>query len=268
MIAEQDRQANARAHADMEFLAREVASLRMARRRGRDPRLPALRAARRCCDDLERASARTTRHARTPDAERLTAPRRLEVMTSPALEQINAALATVNDPEIQRPITDLGMVEHVDVDDAGRVARHGAADRRRLPAEGHHHPRRHRRASAQVAGVTGVDAHARRDDRRAARRAAGAACAAARPSKEIPFAQPGSLTKVFAIASGKGGVGKSSVTVNLALAMAKQGLQGRHRRRRHLRPLGAGDARRRATPGPTQVEDMIMPVPTAVRASR
>ena len=45
--------------------------------------------------------------------------------------------------------------------------------------------------------------------------------------REIPFAQPGSLTKVFAIASGKGGVGKSSVTVNLALAMAKQGLQGR-----------------------------------------
>ena len=43
--------------------------------------------------------------------------------------------------------------------------------------------------------------------------------------REIPFAQPGSLTKVFAIASGKGGVGKSSVTVNLALAMAKQGLK-------------------------------------------
>ena len=35
--------------------------------------------------------------------------------------------------------------------------------------------------------------------------------------RDIQFAQPGSLTKVFAIASGKGGVGKSSVTVNLAL---------------------------------------------------
>ena len=46
VIAEQDRQANARAHADMEFLAREVASLRMAARRGGDPRLPALGAAR------------------------------------------------------------------------------------------------------------------------------------------------------------------------------------------------------------------------------
>jgi ATP-binding protein involved in chromosome partitioning len=79
--------------------------------------------------------------------------------------------------------------------------------------------------------------------------------------KEIPFGRPDSLTKVYAIASGKGGVGKSSVTVNLASAMAKQGLKvgivdadiyG------HSVPamLGIGDVR------PTQVEDMIMPVPT------
>ena len=40
----------------------------------------------------------------------------------------------------------------------------------------------------------------------------------------IPFAQPGSLTRVYAVASGKGGVGKSSVTVNLAAAMAARGL--------------------------------------------
>jgi ATP-binding protein involved in chromosome partitioning len=80
--------------------------------------------------------------------------------------------------------------------------------------------------------------------------------------REIPFSQPGSLTKVFAIASGKGGVGKSSVTVNLALAMAAQGLKvgivdadiyG------HSVPamLGVADHR------PTQVDELIMPVPTA-----
>jgi ATP-binding protein involved in chromosome partitioning len=80
--------------------------------------------------------------------------------------------------------------------------------------------------------------------------------------REIPFAKPGSLTKVFAIASGKGGVGKSSVTVNLAVAMAKQGLKvglvdadiyG------HSVPamLGVADSR------PTQVDDLIMPVPTS-----
>ncbi|MCW2820662.1 MAG: minD 1, partial [Marmoricola sp.] len=72
---------------------------------------------------------------------------------------------------------------------------------------------------------------------------------------------PDSLTKVYAIASGKGGVGKSSVTVNLAIAMAKQGMKvglvdadiyG------HSVPamLGMADTR------PTQVEDLIMPVPT------
>ena len=43
-------------------------------------------------------------------------------------------------------------------------------------------------------------------------------------TREIPFAQPGSLTRIYAVASGKGGVGKSSVTVNLAAAMAAEGL--------------------------------------------
>ena len=44
-----------------------------------------------------------------------------------------------------------------------------------------------------------------------------------RPQREISFANAGSLTRVFAIASGKGGVGKSSTTVNLAAAMARLG---------------------------------------------
>jgi ATP-binding protein involved in chromosome partitioning len=81
------------------------------------------------------------------------------------------------------------------------------------------------------------------------------------PPKEIPFTRPGSLTRIYAIASGKGGVGKSSVTVNLAVAMAQRGLKvglldadvyG------HSIPamLGVADQR------PTQVESMIMPVPT------
>ncbi len=43
--------------------------------------------------------------------------------------------------------------------------------------------------------------------------------------REIPFAKPGSLTRVYAVASGKGGVGKSSVTVNLAASLAEQGLR-------------------------------------------
>jgi ATP-binding protein involved in chromosome partitioning len=73
----------------------------------------------------------------------------------------------------------------------------------------------------------------------------------------IPFAQPGSRTRVYAVASGKGGVGKSSVTVNLAASLAQRGLS-----------VGVVDAdiyghsvpRMLGVHGrPTRVEDMIMP---------
>jgi ATP-binding protein involved in chromosome partitioning len=78
------------------------------------------------------------------------------------------------------------------------------------------------------------------------------------PEPVIPFSQPGSRTRVYAVASGKGGVGKSSVTVNLAASMAARGLDvgvidadiyG------HSVPRMLGTRDR-----PTQVEDMIMPV--------
>jgi ATP-binding protein involved in chromosome partitioning len=78
-----------------------------------------------------------------------------------------------------------------------------------------------------------------------------------RTERAIPFAQPGSLTRVYAIASGKGGVGKSSVTVNLAAALAASGQK-----------VGVVDAdiyghsvpRMMGVTGrPTQVEQMIMP---------
>jgi ATP-binding protein involved in chromosome partitioning len=77
------------------------------------------------------------------------------------------------------------------------------------------------------------------------------------PANEIPFAQPGSRTRVYAVASGKGGVGKSSVTVNLAAALAVRGLS-----------VGVVDAdiygfsvpRMLGVTGkPTQVDQMIMP---------
>jgi ATP-binding protein involved in chromosome partitioning len=76
-------------------------------------------------------------------------------------------------------------------------------------------------------------------------------------AREIQFTQPGSTTKIFAIASGKGGVGKSSVTANLAVSLASQGLSvglldadvyG------HSIPRILG-----ATNPPTMVEGMLMP---------
>ena len=65
------------------------------------------------------------------------------------------------------------------------------------------------------------------------------------PEREIPFARPESLTRVYGVASGKGGVGKSSVTVNLAVALARERALGRAARRRHLRPQRPAHARTR-----------------------
>ena len=110
VIVEQDREANARAHADMEFLAREVASLRMAVGEVATRDYPALRAAR-AAQRPRRASARPLRRGTTPPTRVAEAPRSLEHMSTPLPRAGRAALATVNDPEIKRPITDLGMVE-------------------------------------------------------------------------------------------------------------------------------------------------------------
>jgi ATP-binding protein involved in chromosome partitioning len=181
-------------------------------------------------------------------------------MTSPVLEQIHAALATVNDPEIKRPITELGMVDSVAIDDTGKVDVKVLLTVAGCPLKDTIN-RDVTAAISRVPGVTGIELElgVMTAEQRAGLKEVLSGGQAAR---EIPFAQPGSLTKVYAIASGKGGVGKSSVTVNLALAMAAQGLRvgivdadiyG------HSIPamLGVADTR------PTQVDDLIMPVPTA-----
>ncbi len=181
-------------------------------------------------------------------------------MTSPLLDQINAALATVNDPEIRRPITELNMVESVEIDEAGKVAVTVLLTVAGCPLKDTI-TRDVTAAVGKIPGVTGVDLTL---GVMSAEQRAGLqeVLRGGQAQREIPFAKADSLTKVFAIASGKGGVGKSSVTVNLAVAMAAQGLKvgivdadiyG------HSIPamLGVGDVR------PTQVEDMIMPVPTA-----
>lgn len=175
-------------------------------------------------------------------------------------ELITEALSTVNDPEIKRPITELGMVDTVTIGETEIVVRllltvAGCPLKDTLTRD----------VTAAVVKVAPahtvrVDMGVMTDEQRKAMQEH---LRGGRAEREIPFAQPGSLTKVYAIASGKGGVGKSSVTVNLAVAMAKRGLKvgivdadiyG------HSIPdmLGVGDQR------PTQVEDMIMPVPTQI----
>ena len=181
-------------------------------------------------------------------------------MSSSLIERVNAALATVQDPEIKRPITELGMVESVAVSEAGVVETKVLLTVAGCPLK----DTINRDVNAALSAVDGVtevrlELGVMSAEQRAEMRNSLTGGAAQR---DVPFAQPGSLTKVFAIASGKGGVGKSSLTVNLAVAMAQQGLKvglvdadiyG------HSVPamLGVADAR------PTQVDDLIMPVPTA-----
>ncbi len=141
----------------------------------------------------------------------------------PLLPKVRAALHTVEDPEIHRPITDLGMVDEVSADDQNRVT-----VRILLTTSGC--PLRNRLRDDVTAAVLGVDQVSdvrvelgvMDDEQRAALRTQ---LRGGVPERDIPFAKPTNHTRVIAIASGKGGVGKSSVTVNLAVALAAQGLK-------------------------------------------
>jgi ATP-binding protein involved in chromosome partitioning len=176
----------------------------------------------------------------------------------PSPEQVAQALSTVNDPEIHRPITDLGMVKSIEVTPGGVV--HVAVF---LTVSGC--PLRDTitrdvtAAVGKLPGVTAVkvDLDVMSEEQR---RELQTKLRGGKAEKEIPFAKPGSLTKVYAIASGKGGVGKSSVTVNLAASLAALGhtvglLDADIYGHSVPRMLGVTDR-------PTQVEQMIMP-PTA-----
>jgi ATP-binding protein involved in chromosome partitioning len=176
---------------------------------------------------------------------------------APTIEDaIQAALATVDDPEIRRPITELGMVKGFTVG-AGLVKVEllltvaGCPLRDKLTND-------ITAALTKIPGITAVDIDfgvMTEEQRKALQASLRGGGQAAEPV--IPFAQPGSRTRVYAVASGKGGVGKSSVTVNLAASLAKRGLA-----------VGVVDAdiyghsvpRMLGVEGrPTRVEDMIMP---------
>ena len=193
--------------------------------------------------------------------EHQTLERRPESTTPdhPWVPLVARALDAVNDPEIKRPITELGMVNAIDVLAGGGVRVEILLTVSGCPLKDT--LRRDVTAAAMtVAGVTSVqvDMGVMTDEQRGQLREV---LKGGQAEREIPFARADSLTQVIAVASGKGGVGKSSVTVNLAMALAQQGrsvglldadVYG------HSVPamLGVADAR------PTAVEDMIMPVPT------
>jgi ATP-binding protein involved in chromosome partitioning len=134
---------------------------------------------------------------------------------------IEAALSKVSDPELHRPITELGMVEGINV--------HGESVELAILLTISGCPMRDRlqrdisAAVLQVPGIKSVSINfgvmndQQRDRVKSLLRGG--------REKFIPFAQPESLTRVIGIASGKGGVGKSSLTVNLAVALAARGLK-------------------------------------------
>jgi len=136
--------------------------------------------------------------------------------------EVTTALETVIDPEIRRPITDLDMVDSVAVD-GDRVAVTILLTTAGCPLHATI-TKDVKEAVGKLDGVAAVDVSmgVMDDDQKKALREK---LNGGRAEREIPFAQPGSLTRVIAVTSGKGGVGKSSMTANLAAAMAEQGLK-------------------------------------------
>lgn len=170
-------------------------------------------------------------------------------------QDVLAALERVEDPEIGKPITELDMVESVRIDGAdvavgiyltiaGCPMRDTIEDNTRAVLE-----------ELDGVGDVTVTLHTMSDEQR---RALALKLRGEQTGPAIPFADPDTRTRIFAVASGKGGVGKSSMTVNLATALAAQGLSvgvvdadiyG------HSVPglMGSTDQ------GPTVVDEMIMP---------
>ncbi len=163
---------------------------------------------------------------------------------------LRRALDTVIDPELRRPITELGMVESAQLLDGTAQVKvlltiAGCPMRSTIESDV-------TTAVAAVAGVQQVqvtlgvmDPHQRAELRDRLK------------AKRTVFTDPDSLTRIIAVASGKGGVGKSSVTANLAAAMAANGLK-----------VGLIDADVHGfsipslmgiTQPPTRVDEMILP---------
>jgi len=137
-----------------------------------------------------------------------------------AADRVRAAVGAVSDPELRRPIGELDMLRDITVD-GGRatvgivltIVGCPAADRIESDV---------RRAAASVDGIAEVDVEVGVMTP-AERAALTEKLRDGRPARQMPFG-PDSLTRVILVSSGKGGVGKSTLTANLAVALAAQGL--------------------------------------------
>lgn len=135
------------------------------------------------------------------------------------------ALSMVIDPELRKPLTELGMVEHLAVDDSGNpvvvectvALTIAACPRKEEIAEDVKGALAAALPQAQINFTQSVMTPAQREELKEQLRGG-----KNRPTN--PFTQKDTLTRIYAVVSGKGGVGKSSVTANLAAGMAARGL--------------------------------------------
>jgi ATP-binding protein involved in chromosome partitioning len=258
---EQDRARDERNLADTEYLTREVASLRIALRdmATRDFVRSELRS---MLDEMEQRGMKLKTHGKTSGSGEkppaATGGPKTDLALSHARSVAGCPVRRPHQghrPRDPQAHTELGMVESVDVDEAGLASVtilltvSGCPLKETLTKDT-------TAALLTVEGVTSVNVTlgVMTDEQRTELRTN---LRGGTSEPEIPFAKAGSLTRVYCVASGKGGVGKSSVTVNLAVAMAQEGLR-----------VGVVDAdvygfsvpRMLGTEQrPTQVDDMILP---------
>lgn len=177
---------------------------------------------------------------------------------SEEVDAVRAAVGSVVDPELRRPLSELDMVRDITV--TGGVAHVGIAltivgcpAATRIESDV-------RAAAASVSGITDVDVQVGVMIP-AERKALTERLRAGRAPRTMPFG-PDSLTRVILVSSGKGGVGKSSLTANLAVALAARG-----------RRVGLIDAdvhgfsipgllglmENGVAPHPTRIDDLMLP---------
>ena len=176
----------------------------------------------------------------------------------PLMTPVVASLSRVMDPEIKRPLMELGMIPRVDIDADAVVSVEVLLTVEFCPMHTTITEDVQRAVSGVpgVAGATvqlGVMTDAQRKELNTFLRGGV-------EQHQIPFAKPGNLTRVLLVSSGKGGVGKSSVATNLALALAgrgkKVGILDADIYGHSIPPmLGLAEAQ------PTMVGEYIMPVP-------